>query len=137
MNPEDASNKNYLPQMNRATEYLANERTFLAWIRSSIAVISFGFVTGKLTIMLPSFTGQPAVAMSESAVGHRFPVGLTMVSFGGLLSLLAVSRYFVVARAIDRGTVRPAWGVVGVISFMVALLAAVIVFYMLTKPEMM
>ena len=31
----------------KATEHLANERTFLAWIRTSIAVITLGFVMAK------------------------------------------------------------------------------------------
>ena len=35
-----------------ATEYLANERTFLAWIRTSIAVISLGFVIAKFSVWL-------------------------------------------------------------------------------------
>ena len=34
----------------RATEYLANERTFLAWVRTSIAVISLGFVVSKFSV---------------------------------------------------------------------------------------
>jgi uncharacterized membrane protein YidH (DUF202 family) len=36
----------------KATEYLANERTFLAWIRTSIAVISLGFVSAKFGVWL-------------------------------------------------------------------------------------
>jgi uncharacterized membrane protein YidH (DUF202 family) len=36
-----------LPEDKRATEYLANGGTFLAWIRTSIAVISLGFVIAK------------------------------------------------------------------------------------------
>jgi len=36
-----------MPEDRKATEYLANERTFLAWIRTSIAVISLGFVIAK------------------------------------------------------------------------------------------
>ena len=36
----------------RATEYLANERTFLAWIRTSIAIISLGFVVAKCSLWL-------------------------------------------------------------------------------------
>jgi putative membrane protein len=37
-----------VPEEKRATEYLANERTFLAWIRTSIAVISFGFLITRV-----------------------------------------------------------------------------------------
>ncbi|MGI9107951.1 MAG: hypothetical protein ACR2G4_17085 [Pyrinomonadaceae bacterium] len=39
------------------------------------------------------------------------------------------------ARAIERGVVRPDWTLVGIISGVVALLAGVMIFYILTKPE--
>jgi putative membrane protein len=41
------------------SDHAANERTFLAWLRTSIAVISFGFVVEKLNLLaltLPSAT---------------------------------------------------------------------------------
>jgi putative membrane protein len=38
----------------RASEYLANERTFLAWIRTSIAVVSLGFVLARFGVRLHS-----------------------------------------------------------------------------------
>jgi putative membrane protein len=41
-----------LPEDRRAAEYLANERTFLAWIRTSIAVITLGFVIAKFGVSL-------------------------------------------------------------------------------------
>jgi putative membrane protein len=41
-----------LPDDRKATEYLANERTFLAWIRTSIAVITLGFVIAKFGVWL-------------------------------------------------------------------------------------
>lgn len=63
MNRREKIAAHYLPQINRAAEHLANERTFLAWIMTSIAVVSFGFVTGKLSVMLPFLTEQPAVVM--------------------------------------------------------------------------
>lgn len=44
----------------RATEYLANERTFLAWIRTSIAIISLGFVVAKFSLWLRELATQLA-----------------------------------------------------------------------------
>jgi putative membrane protein len=41
------------------SDHAANERTFLAWLRTSIAVIAFGFVVEKLNLLaltLPSAT---------------------------------------------------------------------------------
>ncbi len=62
---------------------------------------------------------------------------MVMVGFGGLLSILSVSRCCVAARVIERGAGQSAWSGVAVISFIVTLLSAVIIFYMLTKPHMM
>ena len=42
----------------RATAYLANERTFLAWIRTSIAIISLGFVVAKFSLWLRKLAAQ-------------------------------------------------------------------------------
>jgi len=38
--------------IDRSREHLANERTFLAWIRTSIALMGFGFVIVKFTLFL-------------------------------------------------------------------------------------
>ena len=43
----DRAQGEQIPGDRRATEYLASERTFLAWIRTSIAVVSLGFVVAK------------------------------------------------------------------------------------------
>ena len=40
------------PTDKHASDFLANERTFLAWIRTSVAVISLGFVIAKFRIWL-------------------------------------------------------------------------------------
>jgi putative membrane protein len=37
-------------KIGKATDHLANERTFLAWIRASISIIVFGFVVVKFGI---------------------------------------------------------------------------------------
>ena len=34
------------------SDHAANERTFLAWIRTGIAVIAFGFVIEKLNLFI-------------------------------------------------------------------------------------
>ena len=41
-----------MPGEGRVSDYLANERTFLAWIRTSIAVMSLGFVVAKFSLWL-------------------------------------------------------------------------------------
>ena len=34
------------------SDHVANERTFLAWVRTAIAVMAFGFLVAKLDLFL-------------------------------------------------------------------------------------
>ena len=102
----------------RATEYLANERTFLAWIRTSIAVISLGFLVARFSLWLKELAvslGGPPNSAHHSAVSMRMGEG--MMVLGGVLAMLAARRYAVVNRSIERAVVRPDRALVVLITF--------------------
>src|SRR5580658_5212729 len=94
-----------VPPKSHATELLANERTFLAWVRTSIAVISLGFAVTKLDESLRQMA-QTASGGRLHGIGWSLPMGLGMIVLGGLLSVLAAWRYHVVNRQIECGEVR-------------------------------
>lgn len=75
------------------TDHLANERTFLAWIRTSIALIGFGFVIVKFAL----FVQQISLVMGGKALpagkGHSGTVGVIMVIFGAIIAFLSYLRY--------------------------------------------
>lgn len=73
---------------------LANERTFLAWIRTALALIAGGVAVVQL---VPSF-GVPGV---------RHGLGLLLTAGGGLLAVLAVRRWQRVQAAMRQGAVLP------------------------------
>jgi putative membrane protein len=107
-----------------SNEYLANERTFLAWIRTSIAVISLGFVLARFSLWLQDLSiGMARVPLR--AHGVSLPLGEALMVFGGLLAVLAAWRYHVVNRAIDENRVKPDRGLIILIAAAVALLAVV------------
>jgi putative membrane protein len=61
-------------------DHLANERTFLAWIRTSIALMGFGFVIVKFALFIRQLTlvlGEKATVPSK---GHSAEIGVTMVA---------------------------------------------------------
>jgi putative membrane protein len=116
----------------RATEYLANERTFLAWIRTSIAIISLGFVVAKFSLWLRELATQLAPQMQISQVGASMPIGVTMMALGGVL---AAWRYRVVNRAIENGVVSADSGLVILVTLMVALLCVAMIAYMLITAQ--
>ena len=120
-----------IDEAKRATEYLANERTFLAWIRTSLAIISLGFVVAKFSLWLRELTVQLAPQIQTPQTGASMPIGVTMMALGGVLAVLAAWRYHVVNRAIEHGNVSADRGLVILVTVMVALLCVAMIVYML------
>jgi inner membrane protein YidH len=115
----------------KGTEYLANERTFLAWIRTSVAVISLGFLVSRFSLWLFELGSNVRTAKPPPSLGTSFVLGEAMMAFGGLLAVLAAWRYHVVNRDIERGRVSADRGLVVLVTVAVAALAAAMMLYML------
>lgn len=94
----------HVPPEHHASDFLANERTFLAWIRTSVAVISLGFAVAKFDAWLRQM--QHLNGSAPAQPGWSQPMGIAMIVLGGLLPILAAWRYHVVNRQIERGEVR-------------------------------
>lgn len=84
-----------------ATDHLANERTFLAWVRTAIALMAFGFVVVKFAL----FVRQVSLVLGE---GEALPdqqssaaVGIFLVVLGAAVSLLAFFRYRRIEQQLD------------------------------------
>jgi len=95
-----------IPEDKKGTEYLANERTFLAWIRTSIAVLSLGFVVAKFGLWLHEISARVDPSASTGGTGASLPIGVAIMFFGGFVALLAARRFHVVNKAIDSGAVK-------------------------------
>ena len=92
---------------------MANERTFLAWIRTSIGIMAFGFVVEKFALFLKQvtyFLGKTEAGMSRPPMpspGYSSILGVFLVALGALMGLLAFIRYKKTERQIDEETFRP------------------------------
>lgn len=76
----------------RSREHLANERTFLAWIRTSIALMGFGFVIVKFSLFLKQLT-LLLETRGLSSKGYSSIVGVVMVAIGIIITILAFLQY--------------------------------------------
>ncbi len=119
----------------QAGEYLANERTFLAWVRTSIAVISMGFVVTKFSVWLHELALRLNAPETPRRVGASLPIGITLMALGGVLVALAARRYWVVNRSIVSGRVTADHGLVIMVTVLVVLLALAMIVYMLLTSE--
>jgi putative membrane protein len=79
-------------QFERSRENLANERTFLAWVRTSIALMAFGFVIVKFSL----FITQLALLLGPDDLPtqqYSQYVGIIMIAIGALIVFLAYFQY--------------------------------------------
>ena len=100
--------------------HMANERTFLAWVRTSIGIMAFGFVVEKFALFVKQisyFLEKAGVPKGVSpfggtetlppARGYSTVLGILLVGLGALMALLAFIRYKKVERQIDKDTYQP------------------------------
>ena len=95
------------PKVRNRRVHMANERTFLAWIRTSIAIMAFGFVVEKFALFIKQISyllGKEAVLPSR---GYSSIFGILLVALGAFMGILAFIRYKKVERQIDEDTYQP------------------------------
>ena len=117
------------------SDHMANERTFLAWIRTSIGIMAFGFVVEKFAFFiknLSSFVGKSiATESATSSVGYSSIFGIVLVAFGALMGVLAFIRYKKVEKEIDEDTYRPSLLLDILLTLLVIGMGAFFVVYMI------
>src|SRR3954451_1312348 len=88
------------------TDHAANERTFLAWIRTGLAVAAFGFFLVKLDVLVDTVGGgtlprlPAADAYAFVVVAARY-VGLAMVVTGVVIIARSSAGFERTRRAIE------------------------------------
>ncbi len=86
--------------------YLAAERTFLAWIRTSVALMAFGFVIARFALFLREYrTIMAKPGPPQSSVSSWLGVGMIGVGVG--VCLLASIRHRVYVHALKAGVANP------------------------------
>ncbi|MDB5876560.1 MAG: hypothetical protein JWQ07_6002 [Ramlibacter sp.] len=88
------------------TDHAANERTFLAWVRTGLAVAAFGFFLFKLNVLVGASSGYNLAHSADSA-GEVVSVaarcaGLAMVVAGMGIIARSSAGFERTRRAIDR-----------------------------------
>lgn len=95
----------------RYSDHAANERTFLAWVRTAIAVMAFGFVIEKFDLFLQ--VAAPQIALKQIAPhGQAFAnaAGLAFIAIGVAITAIAGVRFVATAKAIEAEDALPSPG---------------------------
>jgi putative membrane protein len=95
----------------RYSDHAANERTFLAWVRTAIAVMAFGFVIERFDLFLQ--IAAPQIALKQVAPhSQRFAnaAGLAFIGIGVAMIIIAGFRFVGTTKAIETDDAVPSSG---------------------------
>ncbi len=95
--------------------HMANERTFLSWIRTSIGIMAFGFVVEKFGIFIRQAACffsrneelKNAMPQISKTTGYSTIFGVSLIGLGALMGVLAFIRYKKIEKQIDEDTYKP------------------------------
>lgn len=112
-------------------DYLANERTFLAWMRTSIALMGFGFVIVKFAL----FIREISQALGSDSIlpqrGYSTVIGIIMVGLGAVMAILAWLRYDHINKKLQQGYFFPSKWLSALLAFCIVAGSVLLVLYLL------
>jgi inner membrane protein YidH len=93
-----------MPMIRNFSDHAANERTFLAWVRTAIAVMAFGFLVAKFDLFLKvaaQSLGRGGQTLAVPAGGFGGVAGIVLILAGTAMMAIAAMRFIHAGRAID------------------------------------
>jgi len=117
----------------RLADHLANERTFLAWLRTAITLLGLGFVVARFGLWLREMSLlQPQVGRIAGS-GTSLPIGVGILALAACTAILGAVRYHTVRRAIERGELSTNHWTITAVAGLIVALALVLMGYLVAS----
>jgi len=113
-----------------ASDHLANERTFLAWIRTSIGIMAFGFVVVKFSLFVKQISMILGKGNAIQNRGYSAIVGIILVAVGTVTSVLSYMRYRQTAKQLKEGEYTHSSLLITVLTAFIFLVSALLIAYL-------
>jgi putative membrane protein len=112
-----------------ARDHLANERTFLAWVRTAIGVIVFGFALARFGLALRQFGAVQGSDIKTTGMSLWFGCGAILL--GVILMIAALARYKRIEHRLTHGTFASSGKLILLVSVATTMFGVALVFYLI------
>lgn len=126
---QDTGAKKAAQVSKRVSDHLANERTFLAWTRTGLATIAFGFVVERFGLVLRELGFKGIAVDVPIHISSFFGVALTLL--GVVMMIVALENFLHIRKAIDQEEFHPrAWYAI-VLTVLASVIGVLLAVYLL------
>jgi putative membrane protein len=115
------------------TDHLANERTFLAWTRTSIGIMAFGFVVVKFSLFVKQISlilGKENIIHSK---GYSGILGIALVAVGTITAVLSYIRYKQTEKQLNDGHYKHSSFLLTILTAFIFLVSLFLIIYLINS----
>jgi putative membrane protein len=118
-----------------AREHLANERTLLAWIRTSIGIMAFGFVVVKFSL----FIKQISLLLGKNSTipqhGYSSLIGIFLVAIGAIILVLSYLKYKRTEKQLSTGSFQPSSALILTLTIAILIISILLILYLVENTR--
>jgi putative membrane protein len=114
----------------RVTDHLANERTFLAWIRTGLATITFGFVIERFALVVRELDSKTRSLFVLSFHASTL-IGVALTALGVIILVFALINFLQNRRSIDMEQYHSSAGFAIVLTLLASVIGGLLAVYLL------
>ena len=113
----------------KVTDHLANQRTFLAWIRTGLATITFGFVVERFGLLLREL-GFKIGLIEVLPIHYSSFFGVSLTLLGVIMMIVALLEFLQIRRSIDSERFHPPATFSIILTILAALIGVLLAIYL-------
>jgi len=114
-----------------ASDHLANERTFLAWIRTSIGIMAFGFVVVKFSLFLKQISLILGKGIVDQSKGYSSVAGIVLVIVGAIAAMLSYIRYKKTEKQLEAGSYEHSSLLMAIVTAFIFIVSVFLIIYLI------
>ena len=118
-------------QTTNIREHLANERTFLAWMRTSIGIMAFGFVVVKFALFVKQISMMLGKENLIHSTGYSGIVGIILVSVGAVTAILSFIKYKQTEKQLNEGNYKYSSLLITLLTVFIFLISVLLIVYLI------
>lgn len=114
----------------KVSDHLANQRTFLAWLRTGLATITFGFVVERFGLLLRELGLRNNTSTNANTIHYSAIIGISLTLLGVVVMIVALLHFLQIRRAIDSERFHPPVRFAVVLTVLASLIGILLAVYL-------